>query len=42
MTEEISSYFEKAKAELKAEHDSMVERIKDDIAASKRKALSKI
>lgn len=42
MTEEISSYFEKAKAELKAEHDSRVEKIKGDIAASKRKALSKI
>jgi hypothetical protein len=42
MTEEISSYFRKANAELKAEHNSMVEKIKDDIAASKRKALSKI
>jgi hypothetical protein len=42
MTEEISSYFEKAKTQLKVEHDSMVEKIKDDIAASKRKALSKI
>jgi hypothetical protein len=42
MTEEISSYFEKAKTQLKGEHDSMVEKIKDDIAASKRKALSKI
>jgi hypothetical protein len=42
MTEEISSYFEKAKTQLKAEHDSMVEKIKDDIAASKRKALPKI
>lgn len=42
MTVEISSYFEKAKAELKAEHDSMGEKIKGDIAASKRKALSKI
>ena len=42
MTEEISSYFEKAKAELKAEHNSMVEKIKDEIAASKRKALSQI
>jgi hypothetical protein len=42
MTEEISSYFEKAKIQLKAEHNSMVEKIKDDIAASKRKALSKI
>jgi len=42
MTQEISSYFEKAKAELKAEHNSMVEKIKDEIAASKRKALSQI
>jgi hypothetical protein len=42
MTEEISSYFEKAKAELKAEHDSMGEKIKGDITASKRNALSKI
>ncbi|MGH9954900.1 MAG: hypothetical protein ACREAS_03780 [Nitrososphaera sp.] len=42
MTEEISSYFENAKVELKAEHDSMVEKIKGDIAAIKRKALSKI
>ena len=42
MTEEISNYFGKAKTQLKADHDSMVEKIKDDIAASKRKALSKI
>jgi hypothetical protein len=42
MRDEISSYFEKAKAQLKAEHNSMVEKIKDDIVASKRKALSKI
>ena len=42
MTEEISSYFEKAKTQLKAEHDSMVEKIKNDISVSKRKALSKI
>ncbi|HWS20295.1 MAG TPA: hypothetical protein VN239_06370 [Nitrososphaera sp.] len=42
MTEEILSYFEKAKAQLKSEHDSMVQRIKDDIAASKRKTLSKV
>ncbi|MFL6491276.1 MAG: hypothetical protein ACJ70O_02085 [Nitrososphaera sp.] len=42
MTEEISNYFARANAQLKAEHDSMVEKIKDDIAASKRKALSKI
>ena len=42
MTEEISSYFEKAKTQLKAEHSSMVEKIKGDVVASKRKALSKI
>jgi hypothetical protein len=42
MTDEISSYFEKAKAQLKAEHDSMMKKIKDDIVAIKRKALSKI
>jgi hypothetical protein len=42
MTEEISSYVEKAKTQLKTEHDSMVEKIRDNIAASKSKALSKI
>jgi hypothetical protein len=42
MTEEISSHFEKAKAQLKSEHDSMVQRIKEEIDASKRKALSKV
>jgi hypothetical protein len=42
MTEEISNYFGKASAQLKAEHDSMVEKIKNDIAVSKRNALSKI
>jgi hypothetical protein len=42
LKDEISSYFEKAKAQLKAEHDSMMEKIGDDVAASKRKALAKI
>jgi hypothetical protein len=42
MTDEISSYFEKAKAQLKSEHDLLLEKIRDDVAASKRKALSKI
>jgi hypothetical protein len=42
MTEEISNYFGEASAQLKAEHDSMVEKIKNDIGVSKRKALSKI
>lgn len=42
MTDDISSYFEKAKTQLMSEHDSMVQRIKEEIAASKRKALSKV
>jgi len=42
MTDDISGYFEKAKAQLKSEHESMAQRIKEEIAASKRKALSKV
>jgi hypothetical protein len=42
MTEEISSYFEKAKTQLKIEHDSMVEKVRDNISESKRKTLSKV
>jgi hypothetical protein len=42
MTDEISSYFEKAKSQLKIEHDSMVEKIRDNIAKSKRNTLSKV
>ena len=42
MTDDISSYFEKAKAQLKTEHDSMVEKIRNNIAESKRKTLSKV
>ena len=42
MTDDISSYFENAKAQLKSEHDSMAQRIKEEIDASKRKALSKV
>ena len=38
----ISGYFERAKAQLKAEHDSMAQKVKEDVAASKRKALGKI
>ena len=38
---DISSHFEKAKAQLKAEHDSMTQRLKEEMAASKRKALTK-
>jgi hypothetical protein len=36
-----SDYFEKAKAELKAERDSMIQKVKEELAASKRKALSR-
>jgi hypothetical protein len=42
MTDEISGYFEKAKAQLKSEHDSMVQKIKEEIDATKREALSKV
>ncbi len=42
MTDDISGYFEKAKAQLKSEHDSMVQKIKEEINASRRKTLSKI
>jgi hypothetical protein len=42
MTDDISAYFEKAKAQLKSEHESMAQKIKEEVAASKRKALSKV
>ena len=35
-------YFEKAEALLKSEHDSMTQVIKEEVAAIKRKALSKV
>ena len=37
----ISSYYEKAKVQLKADRDSIVQMIKDDINAAKRKTISK-
>ncbi len=37
----ISSYYEKAKIQLKADRDSIVQKVKDDIGAAKRKAISK-
>ena len=37
----ISSYYEKAKVQLKADRDSIVQKIKDEISAAKRKAVSK-
>jgi hypothetical protein len=39
---DISTHFEKAKAQLKSEHESMTQKIKEEVAASKRKALSKV
>ncbi len=39
---DITNHFEKSKAELKAEHDSMVQKIKEEVGTSKRKALSKV
>jgi ribosomal protein L17 len=42
MTSDISTHYEKAKSELKATHDSMVQKIKEDLANSRRKAMSKI
>jgi hypothetical protein len=39
---DVSGRFEKAKADLKAERDSMAQKVKDDVAQSKRKALSRV
>jgi hypothetical protein len=37
----ISSYYERAKVQLKADRDSIIQKIKDDIGAAKRRAISK-
>jgi len=37
----VSSYYERARVQLKAERDSLTQKIKDDISSAKRKALSK-
>lgn len=39
---DISSHFEKAKAQLKSERDSLEQTVKEEIAQSRRKALSKV
>jgi len=39
--ETISSYYERAKVQLKADRDSIVQTIKDEIGTAKRKAISK-
>ena len=38
----IASHFEKSRARLKVEHDSMVQKIKEEIQNSKKKTLTKI
>ncbi len=42
MTDDTSKLFEKAKVQLSAERDSMTQKIQDEIAQSRRKALSKV
>jgi hypothetical protein len=43
MTDDIiANYFDKARTVLKTEHDSMVQKVKEDISQSKKKAMSKI
>lgn len=41
-SDDISNHFEKAKAQLKSERDSLEQTIKEEIAQSRRKALSKV
>jgi hypothetical protein len=38
----ISGYFKESKQNLQAEHDSMVENVKNDISSYKKKALSNV
>lgn len=42
MTSDISGHFEKARSEMKNEHDSMVQSVKEEVDSAKRKALSKV
>ena len=39
---DISGHVEKAKAQLKTERDSLVQTVKEEISANKRKALTKV
>ncbi|HEX2013878.1 MAG TPA: hypothetical protein VLA68_01500 [Nitrososphaera sp.] len=39
---EISGHFDQAKSQLKSEHDSMVQKVKEEVSASKKKALAKV
>ncbi|HEX9677878.1 hypothetical protein [Nitrososphaera sp.] len=41
-TIDVSSLFEKARSTLQNEHDSMVQKIKEEVDTSKRKTLSKV
>ena len=36
----ISSYYERAKVQLKSDRDLLIQKIKDDLGAAKRKAIS--
>ena len=38
---DITDHFAKSRSDLKAEHDLMVQKIKEEVAASRRKALTK-
>jgi hypothetical protein len=38
----IAEYFRKSKQNLQSEHDSMVENVKNDISACKKKAMSNV
>lgn len=42
MTTDISNHFEKARSQLKNEHDSMVQKIMEEVSASKQRVLSKV
>lgn len=42
MTSDISKHIEKARSQIKDEHDSMVKSIKEEISSAKRKAMSKV
>lgn len=42
MTSDISAHIEKAKAQLKGEHESMVQSVKQEISSAKQKAMSKV
>ena len=38
----IAEYFRKSKQNLQSEHDSMIEKVKNDISSCKKKAMSNV